>query len=71
MSILTKISSVTTDVTFRTATKDDVPAIVVVTHFTLTMRGREFGARISIFNTANPGVIVVPGSGSTPNRLAS
>lgn len=41
MSILAKISSVPADVTFRTATKDDVPAIVVLLADDAIGAGRE------------------------------
>lgn len=41
MSILTKISSVTSDVTFRTAIKDDVPAIVALLADDAIGAGRE------------------------------
>jgi GNAT superfamily N-acetyltransferase len=41
VSILTKISSVTADVTFRNATKDDVPAIVALLADDAIGAGRE------------------------------
>ncbi len=40
----------------------DVPAGVVVTQFTITFSGMDDGSRITIYNSAYPAGIVVPGS---------
>ena len=40
----------------------DIPAGTTLSTFTIAMSGMDDGARITVFNSANPGGIVVPGS---------
>jgi hypothetical protein len=40
----------------------DIPANVLVTQFTISFDGMDDGSRVSIFNTAHPTGLVVPGS---------
>jgi hypothetical protein len=40
----------------------DVPANVIVTTFTISFSGMDDGSRVTIFNSLNPGGLVVPGS---------
>jgi hypothetical protein len=40
----------------------DIPANVVVTAFTIAFSGMDDGCRVTIFNSAYPGGLVVPGS---------
>jgi hypothetical protein len=54
----------------------DVPSNVNVTTFTITFNGMDDGSRVTIFNSQNPGGLVIPGSyvylgGSGTANLAS
>lgn len=40
----------------------DIPANVVVNTFTIAFNGMDDGSRVTIFNSANPGGFVIPGS---------
>ena len=54
----------------------DVPANVIVTTFTIAFSGMDDGSRVTLFNSAHPGGLVIPGSyvylgGSGTTNLAS